>query len=123
MEFMAECSGWSVGHGMRPAGQTDRRRERNNKVGFKPQSAIRGVFSVAIINLLARLIAYGKHIVITAYIGLSAQPDAFYIAVTVLSIVVFIFGDVFDSLGIPRLVKPLHEEGEEKFRSLAGALL
>ena len=108
---------------MRPAGKKDRQRERKNQVGRKPQTAIRGVFSVAIINLLARLIAYGKHIVITAYIGLSAQLDAFYIAVTVLSIVVFIFGDVFDSLGIPRLVKTLHEEGEEQFRSLAGSIL
>ena len=106
-----------------PGGRTDRRGERKDELGSRPQTAIRGVFSVAIINLLARLIGYGKHIVITAYIGLTAQLDAFYIAVTVLSIVVFIFGDVFDSLGIPRLVKTLHEEGEERFRQLAGSIL
>src|SRR4030067_359674 len=123
MEFVAECSGWSIGHGKMPGGRTDRRGERKDELGSGPQTAIRGVFSVAIINLLARLIGYGKHIVITAYIGLTAQLDAFYIAVTVLSIVVFIFGDVFDSLGIPRLVKTLHEEGEERFRQLAGSIL
>ncbi|MDA8121361.1 MAG: polysaccharide biosynthesis C-terminal domain-containing protein [Deltaproteobacteria bacterium] len=91
-------------------------------MGFKPQTAIRGVASVAAINLTARVIAFGKHIVITAYIGLSAQLDAFYVATAVLSLVIFIFGDIFDSLGIPRLVKTLQEEGEEEFRSLAGSI-
>jgi putative peptidoglycan lipid II flippase len=90
---------------------------------FKPQTAIRGVFSVALINLLARLIGYGRHIVITAFIGLSVLLDTYYIAATILSLVVLAFGDVFDSLGIPRLVKTLQEEGEEEFRSFAGTIL
>ena len=90
---------------------------------FRPQTAIQGVFSVGLINFLARVIAYGKHIVITAYIGLSAQLDAFYMATTVMSLAIFVFGDVFDSLGIPRLVKTLQEEGEEEFRKLAGSIL
>lgn len=89
---------------------------------FKPQTAIRGVFSVAAINLVARVVSYGKHIVITAYIGLSAQLDAFYVAAAILSMAVFVFGDVFDSLGIPRLVKALREDGEEGFRTLAGSI-
>jgi putative peptidoglycan lipid II flippase len=89
---------------------------------FKPQTAIRGIFSVGLINTLARIIAYGKHFVITAYIGLSAQLDAFYVAATILAMVVFVFGDVFDSLGIPRLVKALREEGEEGFRAMASPI-
>lgn len=75
------------------------------------------------INFLARIIAYGKHIVITAYMGLSAQLDAFYMATSVLGLVIIVFGDVFDSLGIPRLVKTLQEDGEEEFRKLAGSIL
>jgi putative peptidoglycan lipid II flippase len=108
---------------MRPAGKIDHRRERNNKVGFKPQTAIHGVFSVAVINLLARLIGYGRHVIITAFIGLSVLLDTYYIAATILSLVVLAFGDVFDSLGIPRLVKTLQEEGEEEFRAFAGSIL
>ncbi len=102
---------------------THGRRDRTEGMAFKSQTAIRGVFSVGIVHLLARLIAYGKHIVITAYIGLSAQLDAFYIGATVLGIVIFVFGDVFDSLGIPRLVKTLQDEGESRFRELAGSIL
>jgi putative peptidoglycan lipid II flippase len=91
-------------------------------VKFKPQTAIRGVFSVGLINLAARLLAYGKHFVITGYIGLSAELDAFYIATTILSLAIFSFGDIFDSLGIPRLVETLQSEGEEQFRRLAGSI-
>lgn len=92
-------------------------------LGFKPQTAIRGVFSVAIINILARVIGFGTHIVVTSHIGLSAQLDAYYVALTVLSIGILTFGDVFDSLGIPRLVRTLQEEGEDAFRSLSGSIL
>ncbi len=90
---------------------------------MKPQTAIRGVFSVAVINVLARVVGYGKHVVITAYIGLSAQLDAYYVAFTILSLAIMAFGDVFDSLGIPQLVKTHQEKGEESFRSLAGSIL
>jgi putative peptidoglycan lipid II flippase len=90
---------------------------------FGPQTAIRGVFSVGLINATARVIAYGKHIAITALIGLSAQLDAFYVATTVLALTIFVFGDVFDSAGIPRLVRTLQADGEEKFRYLAGSIL
>jgi putative peptidoglycan lipid II flippase len=88
-----------------------------------PQTAIRGVFSVGLINIVARVIAYGKHIAITALIGLSAQLDAFYMATTVLGLTIFVFADVFDSACIPRLVRTLQADGEEKFRDLAGSVL
>ncbi|GAB4369863.1 MAG: murein biosynthesis integral membrane protein MurJ [Deltaproteobacteria bacterium] len=91
-------------------------------MAFRAQTAIRGIVSVATINLAARAVAYGKHILITAYFGLSAPLDAFYVAATVLSMAVFVFGDIFDSLGIPRLVKVLQEEGETSFRELAGSI-
>jgi len=92
-------------------------------VTARPQTAIRGVFSVAAANLAARVVAYGKHILITAYIGLSAELDAFYMATSVLSLAVFVFGDIFESLGVPRLVAALRDEGEEAFRNLAGSIL
>lgn len=69
--------------------------QRQANLVFRPQTAIRGVLSVGLINITARLIAYGKHIVIAAFIGLSAQLDAFYMATTVLALAIFVFGDVF----------------------------
>lgn len=44
-------------------------------------------------------------------------------ATAVLSMAIFIFGDIFDSAGIPRLVRTLHEKGEESFRELAGSVV
>jgi len=89
----------------------------------QPQTAIRGVLSVGVVNLLARFLAYGKHLVIAALIGLSVQLDTFYMALSVLSLVIFAFGDIFDSLGIPRLVETLREEGDEPFKELAGEIM
>lgn len=87
------------------------------------QTAIRGVLSVGSLNFLARLIGYGKHIVITAYIGLTAELDAFNMAATVLALCIYVFGDIFDSLGVPRLVQADKEEGEEAFLRKTGTIL
>ncbi|HEY7532902.1 MAG TPA: lipid II flippase MurJ [Nitrospiraceae bacterium] len=87
------------------------------------QTAIRGVASVGATNLAVRLIGYAKHVIIAAYIGLSAHLDAFYMAFAVMSLVVFSFGDVFDSLGVPRLVDALRREGEDSFKKAAGGFL
>jgi putative peptidoglycan lipid II flippase len=87
------------------------------------QTAIRGVISVGATNIAVRVLGYAKHVLIAAFIGLSAQLDAFYMAFTVMSIAVFSFGDVFDSLGVPRLVQKLQREGDDSFRKLAGIFL
>jgi putative peptidoglycan lipid II flippase len=89
----------------------------------KPQTAIRGVFSVGATNVVVRLLGYGKHVLIAAFIGLSTQLDAFYMAFTILSLVILSYGDVFDSLGVPRLVEALRREDEESFNNLAGNFL
>jgi putative peptidoglycan lipid II flippase len=92
-------------------------------MSFKAQTAIRGVFTVGIVNFSARIVSYGKHVVIAAYIGLTSPLDAFYMAMSILSLFIFTFGDIFDSLGIPRLVETLQSEGEESYRDLAGSIL
>lgn len=89
---------------------------------FRPQTAIRGVFSVGLINLAARLLGYGRYVLIAAFLGISAPLDAYYMAFSILTLAIFSFGDVFDSLGIPRLVKILQGEGEEAFRETAGSI-
>jgi putative peptidoglycan lipid II flippase len=89
----------------------------------KPQTAIRGVFSVGATNVAVRLLGYAKHVMIAAFIGLSSQLDAFYVAFTVLSLAVLSYGDVFDSLGVPRLVETLQRGDEETFKELAGNFL
>jgi putative peptidoglycan lipid II flippase len=89
----------------------------------KGQTAIGGVFSVFSINVLTRIVSYARHILITAYIGLTGGLDAFFAALSAVGIFVLVFGDIFDSIGIPRLVKARIEGGEAEFRRTAGTVV
>lgn len=86
------------------------------------QTAIQGVATATILNLFSKLLNYIRHIVIAAYIGLSVELDAFYVATSVVAIFINTFGDIFDSVGIPILVKTRTREGEESFRRLTGSI-
>lgn len=83
------------------------------------QTVIGGVFSVFSINVVTRIVSYLRHILITFFIGLTGGLDAFFAALTVAGIVVFILGDVFDSVGVPRMVRGRSEKGEGEFREVA----
>jgi putative peptidoglycan lipid II flippase len=61
-------------------------------------------------------------VLITAYFGLSFRLDAFFVATSFLAIFIITFGDVFDSAGIPSLVKTREREGQESFRGLTGSI-
>lgn len=89
---------------------------------FRQQTAVEGLFSAATFNLGARTLTFVRHVVITAYIGLSAGLDAFYVAMSVMAIFILVFADIFDSLGIPFLVKALQEKGEEGFSRVASSI-
>lgn len=91
-------------------------------MSFKGQTAIRGVFSVGLTNFAARLVGYGKHMVIAAYVGLTVELDAFFMAMAVLSIFIFTFGEVFDALGIPRLVEAIRRGDQGRYRLIAGEI-
>lgn len=87
------------------------------------QTAIGGVLSVFSINFVTRIVSYARHILITAYIGLTGGLDAFFAALGAVGIFVVVFGDVFDSIGIPRLVKARIGGGEVEFRRTAGTVV
>jgi len=77
--------------------------------------------SATLYNSLSKIAIYSRHVVITAYIGLSIGLDAFYIAVAVVSVFINTFGDIFDSVGIPFLLR-VREGGGEVYRRLEGIL-
>ena len=83
------------------------------------QTAIGGVLSVFSINVVTRIVSYARHILITSFIGLTGGLDAFFAALSVAGMVVFVLGDVFDSVGVPRMVRERSEKGEEEFREIA----
>jgi len=88
----------------------------------RPQTAIEGVLSAALLNSLSKATVYLRHIVITAYIGLTGELDAFYVAVSIVSIFIITFGEIFDSVGIPYLVRAREQGGMESFRQISGSL-
>lgn len=93
-----------------------------NAVIFREQTALEGILSAAVLNLGSRFLMFLRHVVITAYIGLSSGLDAFYIAMSILGIFVVVMADVFDSLGIPYLVRAWTEEGESGFDRVSASV-
>ena len=74
----------------------------------------------SIISVVARGFGYLKHIAIAVLLGFSIQTDAFFMALSLIGIFL-IFADVFDSIGVPNLVKARLKSPEE-FKRLTGLL-
>jgi len=88
----------------------------------RPQTAVQGVAIASAVNVVSRILTFLRQVLITAYFGLSARLDAFFVAAAFVSIFINTFGDIFDSAGIPSLVKSREREGEESFRALTGSV-
>lgn len=89
---------------------------------FLPQNAPETVLQSVVrsINLIARTIGYLKNVAFAVLFGFSYQTDGLFIALSLLGIFL-IFADVFDSLGVPQLVKA-RMQSEQEFKNLAGLL-
>jgi putative peptidoglycan lipid II flippase len=87
-----------------------------------PQTAIQGLTFAAALNLSSKTLLYLRQMAIAAVFGLSAWLDAFFVATSFISIFITVFGDIFDSAGIPSLVKVREKVGERAFRSLTGSI-
>ncbi len=85
-----------------------------------PESIKHALFRTSVLNLIARVFGYFKQVAIAVLLGFSMQTDAFFMAVSLIGIFM-IFVDVFDSVGVPNLVKA-HQRSEEEFKKLAGLL-
>lgn len=88
----------------------------------RPQTAIQGLASAAVLNMSSKVLLFLRQVVIAAVFGLSAWLDAFFVATSFLAIFINVFGDIFDSAGIPSLVKVREREGETGFRNLTGSI-
>ncbi len=90
--------------------------------GRHPQTAVQGVAIASAVNVAGRVLTLLRQVLITAYFGLSARLDAFFVAASFVAIFINTFGDIFDSAGIPSLVKTRERDGEESFRALTGSV-
>lgn len=87
------------------------------------ESFLRALGASAFWGGLERMAGLGKHVLIAAAIGLSVQLDVFYMAVALLSVLVFSWANLLDVLAVPRLVRAWREGDHTTFQALAGGLL
>ncbi|MEM1642709.1 MAG: lipid II flippase MurJ [Desulfurococcaceae archaeon] len=70
----------------------------------KEEKVLEAVFKSSFLNLLARVLGYIRNFAIAVLLGFSYQTDAVFMALSLMGIFL-IFADVFDSIGVPQLVK------------------
>ncbi|MEM4869969.1 MAG: hypothetical protein QW081_06250, partial [Desulfurococcaceae archaeon] len=70
----------------------------------RQERVLEAVVKSSLINLLARGFGYFRSVAIAVLLGFSYQTDAFFMALSLIGIFL-IFVDVFDSVGVPELVK------------------
>ena len=93
----------------------------NNLFRFsEPEKVLGAVFKSSFINFFARAFGYLKNFVIAILLGFSYQTDGFFMAISLIGIFL-IFVDVFDSIGVPNLVKA-KLRSQEDFNRLSGLL-
>jgi putative peptidoglycan lipid II flippase len=86
----------------------------------KKESVKEAVVKSSGINFLARFVGYLKYLAVAVFIGFSQKTDAFFVAASFLGMFM-IFVDVFDSVGIPNLVKA-KQRSEKEFQDIAANL-
>lgn len=91
------------------------------KTFLSSQSTRAAMVLSTVLNVLTRLTNYGRNLVIAFVIGYSLGTDAFFMATSLVGIFV-LFADVFDSLGIPSMVKE-KENGAEGYNQYLKTLL
>jgi putative peptidoglycan lipid II flippase len=85
------------------------------------ETVLQAIFKSSILNAFSRLFGYLKQVAIAVLLGFNLNTDAFFLAFSILGLFL-IFTDVFDSLGVPNLVKA-RQKSLEEFQNLAGILL
>ncbi len=86
----------------------------------KAETVLEGVISSSFINFFSRVFGYLKHLSIAVLLGFSFKTDAVFMAVSLIG-VFLIFTDVFDSVGIPNMVRA-RQSSEVEFQRLSGFL-
>lgn len=87
----------------------------------KPETVKQAILRAFSLNIFSRAFGYLKNIAVSGILGFSYQTDGVFMALSIIGIF-FIFVDVFDSIGVPKLVEA-SKQSEEKFKRLAGMLL
>lgn len=87
----------------------------------KQEGVLEAVVRSSFINLLARGLGYLKNILIAVLLGFSVKTDGYFMALSLLGIFL-IFADIFNSIGVPNLIRA-RQKSVEEFKKLSGFLL
>ena len=71
---------------------------------------------------LSRLISFLKHIIIAATIGLSSQLDVFYLAISIIGVMVISWAGLFEIIAMPKMVQYIQKNRLSKFKHLTSAV-
>ena len=97
-------------------------RERVKHFLKKKGTITEAVVKAIAINSLAKFVEYLKYLCIGIFLGFSKDTDAYFMTASFLAIFMVFVVDVFDSVGIPNLVKA-KQRSEEEFQNLSTDLL
>jgi putative peptidoglycan lipid II flippase len=81
----------------------------------RAESFVQAVGSSVLWRAVDRGASFGKHLIVAAALGLSAQLDSFYMGMAVLGIFVCTWGNLMDVLAVPKLVAYSKAGDQEKF--------
>lgn len=85
-------------------------------------SFLKTMISASGVSMAAQAIGFFRQILTAAYFGVARELDIFFMTYAIATLMVFTFGMIFDTVGIPHLVKALEEKGTEHFRRLTGSI-
>lgn len=87
----------------------------------KEESVLDALVKSSFLNLISKIFGYFKNIAIAVLLGFGVGTDSYFMAFSLLGIFLM-FSDVFDSIGVPQLVKA-RQTSEDEYKRLAGLLL
>jgi peptidoglycan biosynthesis protein MviN/MurJ (putative lipid II flippase) len=70
----------------------------------KRESFLHSIGASIVWKTFERISGLAKHVVVAAVIGLSSQLDTFYMAIAILGLLVFSWGNLIDVIAVPQLV-------------------
>ncbi|MDD5120700.1 MAG: lipid II flippase MurJ [Candidatus Omnitrophica bacterium] len=74
------------------------------------------------VSVIVQLFGLARQIFIATNFGASRELDVYFMAFTAANLLVFGFAVIFDTVGIPHLVKCKEEQGDAVFRKFAGSI-
>jgi len=89
---------------------------------FKKGTFLEALIACFSVNIVIQIIGLLRQVLIAMYFGVTRELDIYFMTYTIAMMVVFTFGTIFDTVGIPHLVRTREEDREESFRKLTGSI-